>query len=310
LKKNILVIYYTQSGQIREILDTMLKPLSDAEDTVLHWAKIETEQAFPFPWSGYTFYDAFPESVFEIPCPVKPLKVDQTIHYDLVIIGYQPWFLSPSIPISSFLQSAQARQLLEGKQVLTVIGCRNLWLTAQESVKKRIQNAGGKLRGNISLYDRSNFLASVITILYWMLTAKRDRYLGIFPVPGVQKADVDASVAYGRLIEKDLRGELAGALQTNLVKAGAVEVKPHLMSLEVRGKRIFGLWAAFIRKKGGPGDPRRKWRLKAFSYYLPTVIFIASPFVFALTTLFNLFIQGRVKRKKRYYEGVELHPID
>jgi hypothetical protein len=310
LKKNILIIYFTQSGQIREILETMLKPLSDSVDVKLHWTSIETEPSFPFPWTGYTFYDAFPESVFEIPCPIKPLKVDTTISYDLVIIGYQPWFLSPSIPVSSFLQSPQAIELLKGKQVLTVIGCRNLWLTAQESVKKRIQMAGGKLRGNISLYDRSNFLASVITILYWMLTAKRDHYLGIFPVPGVQKADVEASVEYGRLIEKDLRGQLEGSLQSNLVKAGSVEVKPHLMSLEVRGKRIFGLWATFIRKKGGPGDPGRKWRLKAFSYYLPTVIFIASPIVFGLTTLFNLFIPGRVKRKKRYYEGVEIHPID
>jgi hypothetical protein len=310
LKKNILVIYFTQSGQLREILDSIFSPFQGKDGMTIHHQIIQPEKPYPFPWGRYTFYDVFPESVFEIPCRILPLKVDSSVSYDLVVLAYQPWFLSPSIPISSFLQSSEGKMLLNGKEVITVIGCRNLWLSAQESVKERIKEAGGKLVGNIALSDHSPFLSSVVTILYWMLTGKRDRYLGIFPRPGVQQKEVDHASLFGGIILDYLGSPTPVNLQEGLVKVGAVEVKPHYMSLEKRGKKIFGLWAGFALKKGGPGNPARKWRIKAFSYYLPTVIFLLSPLVFILTTLVNSLSPSKVRKEKAYYNGVGLDKPD
>jgi hypothetical protein len=310
VKKNILVIYFSQSGQLREILDSILSPFQGQEGITIHHKIIQPEKTYPFPWGRYTFYDVFPESVFEIPCRILPLDVDFSLSYDLVVLAYQPWFLSPSIPMSSFLQSDQGKALLKGKEVITVIGCRNLWLSAQESVKSRIREAGGKLVGNIALSDHSPFLSSVVTILYWMLTGKRDRYLGVFPRPGVQQKEVDHAALFGDVILDYLSSPASINLQENLVNTGAVEVKPHYMSLEKRGKKIFGLWAGFILKKGGPGNPARKWRIKAFSYYLPTVIFLLSPVVFILTTLVNSLTPGKVRKEKAYYNGVGLDKPD
>jgi hypothetical protein len=310
LKKNILVIYYTQSGQLREILDVTLGPLLSSDTIRVDYKIIEPEPHYPFPWGRYTFYDAFPESVFEIPCAIKPLQTAPSDSYDLVVLAYQPWFLSPSIPMNSFLQSEDAKKILAGKEVLTVIGCRNMWLQAQEVVKRKIAAAGGMLVGNIVLFDRSPHLTSVVTILYWMLSGKRNRMLGIFPTPGVQKKDVEKSSVFGEVILKALKEGSRTGLQERLVAAGAVEVKPHLMSLENRAKKIFRLWADFVLKKGGAGNLARKWRLKAFSYYLPTAIFIASPIVFTLTTLVNLVNPAKVKKEKAYYSGVSLPKPD
>ncbi|WP_233267327.1 hypothetical protein [Paraglaciecola sp. L3A3] len=53
----------------------------------------------------------------------------------MIILTYQVWFLSPSIPIASFLQSEPAKKLFKDTPVVTIIGCRGMWLMAQEKVK-------------------------------------------------------------------------------------------------------------------------------------------------------------------------------
>ena len=82
----------------------------------------------------FPFFNQFPESVHLKPAPIeKPIL--QREKYDLVIIAYSVWFLSPSQPITAFLQSEQAK-ILKNTPVITLIGCRNMWLMAQEKMKK------------------------------------------------------------------------------------------------------------------------------------------------------------------------------
>ena len=134
MKPKILVLYYSQSGQLRDILDSITSEIkSNAE---IDFVKIEPVKPFPFPWPAYTFFDTMPETVQQVPVEVKPLPAEVTNKdYDLVLFGYQSWFLHPSIPVSSFLQSQYAA-VLKGKNVVTVIGCRNMWLNGQERVNQ------------------------------------------------------------------------------------------------------------------------------------------------------------------------------
>ncbi len=141
MSPKILVVYYSQSGQLREILDSLFQDIQQQCD--IDFYAIQPEKSFPFPWTAHTFFDCMPESVLQIAEPILPLHI-QDKPYDLVILGYQPWFLSPSIPFNSFLQSKQA-EVLQGKQVLTVIGSRNMWLNAQEKTKIALDNLGATL---------------------------------------------------------------------------------------------------------------------------------------------------------------------
>ena len=52
-----------------------------------------------------------------------------------------------------------------------------MWISAQERIKKKINEAGGNLVGNIPFVDRNNNSISAVTILYWMLSGKKDRFL-------------------------------------------------------------------------------------------------------------------------------------
>src|SRR6185437_15251920 len=140
MKPRILVLYYSQTGQLRQILDSVVQDIKNEAE--IDYATIEPLKPFPFPWSAYNFFDAMPETVARIPIEIKPLPQDiVNKDYDLVLFGFQPWFLNPSQPTTSFFKSPSAA-VLKNKPVVTVIGARNMWLHAQEKVKEDLQNAG------------------------------------------------------------------------------------------------------------------------------------------------------------------------
>ena len=248
--KKVLVITYSQSGQLEEIVANVLKPLA-GKVQVFH-KKLSPVPDFPFPWTDVSFWDAMPESVRMIPSKIKPLSIDPDEDFDLVILGYPIWFLSPPIPLTTFLKSPEAKKILNGKPVLTIIGSRNMWVGAQEDIKKMIAENGGILKGNISLRDKHNNLSSVVTIIYWMISGKKDRYLGIFPKPGISDKDIAEAERFGKPVLQSVESGNFDMLHEELLRLKAVELIPNIVSIEKKGKRLFKIWSAFILKKGGP----------------------------------------------------------
>ena len=113
-----------------------------------------------------------PDCVLDVPAELSPfqLKEDQ---YDLIILGYQAWFLSPSIPVNSLLNHPALKKVLSGANVVTVTGARNMWLNAFLRVKKLIHATGARIVGNIALVDTHPNPVSFITIFHWMLHGKK-----------------------------------------------------------------------------------------------------------------------------------------
>jgi hypothetical protein len=137
--KEILVIQYSQSGQLTEIVNNIVSPLK-TDETNLTFLNIEMETPFPFPWNKKEFYGVFPETFLQIPQKTKPIS-EAIINkkYDLIVFGYAIWYLTPSLPTTSFLNSEDAKRLFTNTPVITVIGCRNMWIMAQEKMKKKLQ---------------------------------------------------------------------------------------------------------------------------------------------------------------------------
>ncbi len=298
---NILVLYYSQSGQLKQILDSLLEPLETADGVSIHFEALKPKPAYPFPWSTDSFCDVFPESFQEIACEMEPLGVDPDQRFDLVILAYTVWYLSPAVPISSFLQSSAAKQLLKDRTVVTVIGCRNMWLMAQEKVKKRIQEAGGRLKGNIVLMDRAMNLVGVATIAYWMLTGKKERPLKLLPRPGVSDEDIREARRFGPLLRDPETLE-----QDKLNALGAVRVVPSYIIFEQRIEKVFTIWSNFIRQKGGPADPRRRKRVRMFFYYLLVAIGIIAPLATVAGFLIRLLKKEQIAAAVDYFSRNEL----
>lgn len=302
--KKVLVITYSQSGQLDEIVANIVKPMEGRVQ--VFYEKLKPIPEYPWPWPGMTFWDAMPECVQHIPSELKPLKVDTNQKFDLIILGYPIWFLSPPVPITSFLKSETGKKLLKDTPVVTVIGARNMWVSAQEDIKKMIAEAGGKLKGNIALFDKHQNLVSVVTIVYWVSTAKKDRYLKIFPKPGISDDDIADAKRFTTPILKAISKNQFNDLQDQLIHLHAVDLTPSVVSIEKKGKKLFRIWSGFILKKGGPGSAARVGRLKLFKYYLLFVIFAVSPIATLIFYLTYPFFYFQIKRNLKYYKGTNL----
>lgn len=302
--KRVLVVTWSQSGQLTEIVRSLTAPLEADSQVEVVWEVLQPQPAFPFPWTVAQFCDAFPEAFQEIPCALAPLAVNPAAPFDLVILAYQVWYLSPSTPVSAFLQSPEARRLLAGRPVVTVIGCRNMWLLAQEKVKARLGDLGARLAGNVVLTDRAGNLTGVVTIAYWMLTGRKERFLGCFPPPGVRPEDIRGAGRFGQMIRAALAAGPFALDPDHLAAADAAPVVPAYIIFEKRIAKVFGLWSRFIRARGGPGDPARRRRVRAFFYYLLTAIVVLAPLAGLAGRLVLRLGRERIAAEVAYFQGL------
>jgi hypothetical protein len=295
MNKKILAIYYTQSGQMGEIIDAFTAPLIDAGASV-EKSQIKLLANYDFPWTGKRFFSVMPSCVLGIPEPIEPLNLKES-RYDLVILGYQPWFLSPSIPSNSLLQSEEFKAIIKETPVITISAGRNMWINSYVRMRNMIKEAGAKLVGNIALLDKHPNPISFVTIFYWMLTGKKDRYLNIFPKPGVSESDIAATAGYGETVVRHLENNELETLQNELIKQKAVEINYKLMFIEARAKPIFAVWAKIIAGRKN----RTPW-LAAFKYYLFIALFLGAPVLLTLDAIFlKPFSSKRIKRNKLKY---------
>ena len=299
--KSVLVVYYSQSGQLESIARNIANPLLNSDDINVVFHEIQLEKPFPFPWNTEAFFDAFPESFLQIPTTLKPISPEiLSTKFDLILLNYQVWYLSPSIPINSFLKSLEAKILLNNTPVITISGSRNMWIMAQEKIKKLLKQNNAQLKGNIALVDRAGNLISVVTIFDWMLSGIKRKYLGIFPLPGVSDKDIKESSEFGKVILSCLTNNNLENLQSKLVELDAVRVKPFLITVDRTGNKIFTMWSNFIVKKG---ESRKTW-LKVFKMYLFLAIWVISPIVFVFYLIFYPLMLNKIKNEKVYYKGI------
>ena len=299
--KNVLVIYYSQSGQLGEIARNIAKPFLNSEEINVKFHEIQLEKPFPFPWDKDSFFDAFPESFLQIPTELKPVAEDiLNTKFDLVLFHYQVWYLSPSIPINSFLKSHDAKKILNNTPVVTISGSRNMWIIAQEKVKTLLKEANAQLVGNVALVDRVGNLISVITIVEWMFSGVKKKYLGIFPLPGVSDKDIKESDKFGEVIVSALNQNNFEDLQQKLLAIGAVKISPYLVTVDKTANKIFDKWSNLIYKH----QKNRKQLLKVFNVYLFLAIWLISPIVYILHLITYPFKLKTIKKETRYYQGV------
>ncbi len=299
MKPKILVLYYSQTGQLRQILDSILSGILDKVD--VSFGVIQPVEAFPFPWSALQFFDTMPETVEHLPRPIKLSPEDVLAkEYDLIILGYQPWFLNPSQPTTAFLQSEYAK-VFNGKPVITVVGCRNMWLHAQEKVKEYLYAANARLVGNIVLTDTNPNLVSLLTVIRWSFKGQKQAS-GLLPAAGVQDKDIADASRFGFIIYKHLNEDNLIGLHHEFLMQKGVLLKPGLVVLEQRGIKNFRFWAKYIREKGGPGDPARAGRVLLFKNLLLVAIFILSPLSFLTAQIQQLIKRNSLMKDVEYFK--------
>ena len=64
--------------------------------------------------------------------------------WDVLLIGYQPWFMTPSVPIHSLLKGPDG-EIVRGRRVIGVITCRAMYKRAARLFEEWVGERGGEV---------------------------------------------------------------------------------------------------------------------------------------------------------------------
>lgn len=309
----ILVITFSQTGQTNAIADALLQGFG--RDCEVKRIQLQLQKPYPFPWNGRAFFDAMPETVLEKPIALEKTDLAPGEKFDLVLLGWQPWFLSVNRPVLSFIRSPQGQQVLKDTPVVSFLGCRNMWVSANEKMKRYLAEAGARHVGQIAMVNHSSNLVSLITILAWMLKGIKEKFMGIFPSGGIDPAYYEKSPLFGKAIYNALSHNRWQGLQDELLALGAMQIKPGLILMEKTGSQRFIFFARWIAAKGDEGAPGRMGRVVFFSWFLPFMILLLTPLISLIRPLQVLLKRKELQEEARYlvqlpFEKGRFHPSD
>ena len=299
--KRVLVLNYSQTGQLTEITKRIIAPLQQDAGIAVHVETLRPAKPFPFPWGFFSFLDAFPESAHMAPPPLQPLSLTGGEDFDLVILPYQVWFLAPSQPVMAFLKHPLAKKLLAGKPVVTVIACRNMWMLAQEKMKAMLRDCGARLLDNVALVDPSPTMASLWSTPFWLLSGKKD-FLKFLPPAGVDAASIEAARRFGLALRDALHRDEERGSAPLLAGLKAADSNPHLLFSEKAATRSFFVWGKLLRAVGGPGQWRRYPFLVLYVMFLITLISTVVPVSLLIQSLTRPLLRRRFAALKQQFD--------
>lgn len=287
--KRVLLVCYSQSGQLSRCAETFIEPMrrAGAEVDVI---SPQPTTAFPWPWPFTKFVDVFAESVKGKAPQMNPatLKAPHE-NYDLVVIAYQVWYLAPALPVVGWLESEQAN-LLKDTPVIALCACRNMWQRAFVDLKKLIAAKGGKLIDHVVREDAAPAAVTFWTTPRWVIFGDKVGATKLFPPAGVSDADIASlSSPGGKVAEALMSGKLLGSvLNGSEARVNRLFVIPELIA-----RFFFGLWAALISGSG----PFGRW-LYARLFFVSLCSSLPLMIPVAVGSLFiRLFARGWFKAK-------------
>lgn len=298
-QKKVLVVSYSQTGQLTKVVNNFTKPLLEDESIQIVYKNIKPKKSYPFPWDLMTFMDTFPESVHLVACEIEDFEDDND--YDLIILSYQVWFLSPSIPVTSFLKSDWAKKKFANKPVITLIGCRNMWIMAQEKMKQLLIDLNANLIDNVVLIDKGNSLETFITTPRWMLTGKKNSILGL-STAGIDENEIVKSQRFGKALLNALKNNKEKENKSLLWGLKVVEVNAKLIKSEKIATKSFLIWGSLIRKLGKPGSLKRKPIVMLYLVFLLFMIITVVPINMIIQSILRIVNEKSVKKQKEFYE--------
>ena len=313
--RKILVVNYSQTGQLTKIVDSIIEPLRNNEQIQIDTLTVKPKIKYPFPWSFFKFFQVMPESVYMKKIELEESVINEVKHansasktntdiinkpYDLIILSYQVWFLSPSLPIASFLQSEQAKKLFNNTPVMTVLGCRGMWLTAQEKMKLLLTKLNANLVDNIVLTDECGAGFSFLATPLWMLTGKK-KPLSWVPPAGVSDEDITQAQRFGQALDKRLTENNSKISTPVMTKLAAVKINEKLIFSEKIGHRSFKVWGKLLMLLGPQNSLRRYAGLCFYFMFLLALIVTIVPITALVIKLITPIFKKKIAKQKAYY---------
>lgn len=282
--KRVLLVQYSQTGSTEQLAASFSTPIRSHPKIEVTNIALKPARPYEFPWGFYSFFDTFPETVQLQPPDLEPIPVSPETGFDLVILAYPVWFLSPAPPMTAFLLSATGQRIVANTPTITLTSCRNMWLQAHETVSTLLKEAGALHCDNVVVTDPGPSLATFITTPRWMFTGRRDRFLGM-PPAGIPQREITGAARFGRAIVDAFEHARVDGHQPLLSGLRAVTVNDALLANERIGHRSFRIWSRLVRLFGEPGAPARRIILTVYCVFLALMIVTIVPPSLALRAI-------------------------
>ncbi len=296
--RRVLVVEYSQTGQLSRVLDSVVEPLVAAGHQVER-LKLQHAGDYPFPWPFWTFLDTFPETVARMPPALEPWAVEGKP--DLIILGYPVWFLSPAPALTAFMQSPQGQALLQGTPVVTLTACRNMWTQAHLDVQDMLKQAGAVHCDHVALVDPGPAMATFVTTPRWMLTGRKEAFWG-FPRAGISDQQVRDAARFGHALAAAFAQQEPLDGHPLLTGLEAVKADPGLAASEKIAKRSFRIWGKLVRLGGPRGAWTRRPILTIYLVFLLTLIVTVVPLSMLIRRIIGVFARQRLADRAQELE--------
>jgi hypothetical protein len=158
----VLVLYYSQSGEVADIASLFATELSRTGAEVMI-ERLNPETPHPYPWRSIRrFFDAMPESVLGLPPPIRLAGYDPTSRFRLVVLAYPVWFLAPALPVQAFFRLPHA-EVLRGTETVTITVSRAMWQRASERIKGLLATVGAVHCDNVVVTHQGSPLLTLVS---------------------------------------------------------------------------------------------------------------------------------------------------
>ncbi|MFF0428829.1 hypothetical protein ACFYUJ_31120 [Streptomyces sp. NPDC004520] len=310
----VTVYWYSQTGQLLESVSAVTDPLEKAGWDVRK-VEIRPREPFPFPWPVRRFFGVFPASVDPEGAPGitadPPVTGDEDA--DLVLFAFPVWYLAPAPPMRALIGAEP--KAFDGRAVVGLIACRNMWYSAAVEVQRLLQAAGGRYLGTIAAVDTASAGVTFVTTLRWLLAGKRDASWG-FPRAGVGTDELDRLAILGERLaelapahpepapEQDgttsptaSEDDLADRVREVLAAHDAAPVNHPLAAADLLAGKAFRIWGRVIRAAGRRGETPRNAFTAMFVLWLTGAILAGLPAVVIARVLFKAGFDAAVARR-------------
>lgn len=246
--RSVCVYWYSQTGQLREALVALVRPLERAGVRV-EWHEVKPRAAFPFPWPIRAFFGLFPaasdpKAMVDLAAPPPSPRPNSA----LVIVGFQVWYLAPSLTIRALLNSGRFR----GCEVLGVTACRNMWYSAALDIRDRLVNGGARYLGTVAAVDGASPAVTFVTTLRWLLLGRKDAFLGL-PPAGVGPREHQRLARVGERLAIELTASETEGWSDPVTRAlravPAAPIDPRTAAADLVASRAFRLAGRLIRSR-------------------------------------------------------------
>lgn len=187
MPKRVLLLSYSYTGQSRAALAAAAEVFAERGCEVDDAGIEFTDPRYADTFSRFPMRSVWPDMLSVLPAQTRratgEIRTPTDIlaqDFDLVCIGSPTWWSTTSMPVRTFLESEEARKVLDGKPFAVFVVCRRYWRENYKTVRKLGEKQGGRFVGEVHFTYPGSQLHSMLSLTSYLASGEyRDKYLGV-----------------------------------------------------------------------------------------------------------------------------------